>query len=213
VNEADKPRPTLIYRITHIANLPWVLKNGVCAADGAAVDPHFRAIGHPDVIARRAEKMLPMTPDIALSALVPWYFCTRSVMLYNIATGYGCPKQNQDDVVYLVSSIEQLNAIRARYWISDRNAATARAVFFTADEPWRAALNWHVIKGNDFKQDPEHPEWAQQRQAECLVFRQVPLSGILGIVCRTAAVQSQIQQILASQNVSLKTAVGPHYYF
>ena len=37
----------LLFRITHVANLPWLLRHGLHAARGQVADPNFVAIGNP----------------------------------------------------------------------------------------------------------------------------------------------------------------------
>lgn len=38
------------FHITHIDNIPWILKNGLHCANSTTVDPSFRAIGNADLI-------------------------------------------------------------------------------------------------------------------------------------------------------------------
>ena len=41
------PEKALIFRITHIANAPWILANGLHCRSSAAQDPDFEEIGNP----------------------------------------------------------------------------------------------------------------------------------------------------------------------
>ena len=47
------PEKALIFRITHIANVPWILANGLHCRSSAAQDPDFVEIGNPDLIDKR----------------------------------------------------------------------------------------------------------------------------------------------------------------
>jgi len=40
----------LIFRITHIDNVPWILRNGLHCASSSVLDPHFRRIGNQELI-------------------------------------------------------------------------------------------------------------------------------------------------------------------
>src|SRR5690606_1464060 len=95
----------LLFRITHIANLPWLLANGLHSANGIAADPDFVPIGSPDLIGKRARRMVPIPPGGALSDYIPFYFTPKSPMLLNIKTGYnGITQRPNRDIAILVSS-------------------------------------------------------------------------------------------------------------
>ena len=82
------PEKALIFRITHIANAPWILANGLHCRSSAAQDPDFEEIGNPDLIDKRTRRIVPVPPGGTLSDYVPFYFTPYSPMLYNIKTGW-----------------------------------------------------------------------------------------------------------------------------
>lgn len=43
----------LIFRITHIANVPWILRNGLHCKNAEITDPNFVSIGNPELISKR----------------------------------------------------------------------------------------------------------------------------------------------------------------
>ena len=81
------PEPTLIYRITHCANLPWILEHGLCCRAEKDQDPNFVNIGNLDLIERRKTRAIEIQPGGYLSGYVPFYFNPHSVMLNQIHTG------------------------------------------------------------------------------------------------------------------------------
>jgi len=82
------PELGLLFRITHVANLPWLLVNGLHCANGPVQDPNFVAIGNPDLIDKRTKRPVPIAPKGTLADYVPFYFTPKSPMLFNIKTGY-----------------------------------------------------------------------------------------------------------------------------
>lgn len=46
------PEKALIFRITHIDNVAWILDHGLHCRNSAEFDPSFRNIGSPDLIQR-----------------------------------------------------------------------------------------------------------------------------------------------------------------
>lgn len=72
----------LLFRITHAANLKWLLANRLHCANGAAADPNFVAIGNPDLIGCASDVVKSSiegqmrAAGLALEAFVRpgWYF-------------------------------------------------------------------------------------------------------------------------------------------
>src|SRR5215211_5366668 len=77
-----------IFRITHIANVPWILENDLACYNSNGKDPNFREIGLPDLTRKRANRKVPVPPGGTLADYVPFYFTPHSPMLYKIKTGH-----------------------------------------------------------------------------------------------------------------------------
>ena len=59
---ALNPEKALIFRITHIANVPWLLDHGLHCRNSAEFDPDFRNIGNPDLIVPTSPPPCPGPP-------------------------------------------------------------------------------------------------------------------------------------------------------
>jgi len=81
------PEKALIFRITHIDNMPWMLINGLHCRNSPDRDPNFVEIGNRDLIGKRASRVVPIHPGGTLSDYIPFYFTPCSPMLLNIKTG------------------------------------------------------------------------------------------------------------------------------
>src|SRR5262245_37067596 len=86
------PVRALVFRITHVRNVPWILDHGLHCQSSPERDPDFVPIGNPDLIRKRAVREIPEPPGGLLSDYIPFYFTPRSPMLYNITTGVGSVK-------------------------------------------------------------------------------------------------------------------------
>src|SRR5437867_9668826 len=81
------PRLPKLYHITHLDNLPAIVRDdgrvsdaGMIARGGPA-----QAIGMSSIKRRRVEELeVDCHPDTKVGDYVPFYFCPRSVMLYVI---------------------------------------------------------------------------------------------------------------------------------
>jgi hypothetical protein len=84
---ALKPENGLIFRITHIANVPWILEHGLHCRNSPERDPNYVEIGNPELIQKRTQRPVPIPPGGVLSDYIPFYFTPHSPMLLNIKTG------------------------------------------------------------------------------------------------------------------------------
>ena len=117
------PEKALIFRITHVANVPWILEHGLHCRNSPDSDPDFRGIGNPDLISKRRHRVVPIPPGGTLSDYVPFHFTPYSIMLYNIKTGYGgVPHVPNTDIVILVSSLHRVAELGAKYLFTDQHA-------------------------------------------------------------------------------------------
>ncbi len=126
------PERGLLFRITHIANLPWLLMNGLHCANSTVVDPDFVAIGNPELIGKRTHRTVPLSPGGTLADYVPFYFTPKSPMLLNIKTGRGGITQlDNDKIVILVSSCQSMAENGVTMLFTDRHAYVATAEWTT----------------------------------------------------------------------------------
>ncbi len=204
---------TLIYRITHLDNVPWILDHGLHCATGATLDPNFVSIGNPDLIGRRGTRDIPADPRGTLDDYVPFYFCTHSVMLFNVHTGrVQGVTAGQRDIAYIVSSVDQLEGSGVRFLFTDRHAYVANASFF-AQVGELDKLDWPLIHGRDFKKDPNRPDKLELRAAELLAHRHVPVTSLLGIACYDDATCRTIRDEVKARGLPLHVAARPEWYF
>lgn len=57
-----------IFRIIHRGCLPWILDNGLHCRNSETRDPNFKTIGNPDLIDKRAARIVPAGLGGVLSA-------------------------------------------------------------------------------------------------------------------------------------------------
>ena len=144
------PDRARIFRITHVNNLPWLLRNGLHCASSGVRDPDFVTIGNPDIIGRRTSRTVPLAPGGVLEDYVPFYFTPCSVMLFNIVTGYNdITKRERDEIIIIVSSLEMLEANGVEFVFTDRHALVAYAQFFS-DVRDLDRIDWELLRARDF---------------------------------------------------------------
>lgn len=158
------PERALIFRLTHRANVPWILDHGLHCPNGER-DPDFRPIGSAELIGKRAGRAVPEPPGGTLADYVPFYFTPCSPMMLNIVTGYGIERVERGELAVLVSSHERLRAAGVPFLYTDRHVYMNAATFFR-DEGGLPALPWADWRTSDFRSDPERPDKMERYQAE-----------------------------------------------
>lgn len=207
------PEKALIWRIVHRNNLAWILDNGLHCGNGAAKAPCWISIGNPELIDKRANHPVPLPPGGRLNDYVPFYFTPFSPMLRNIHTGWGgVPKRPNDEIVILVSSLYRVAGLGLPFLFTDSHAYYQWANFY-GDLADLDKIDWPLLQRRDFKRDPEDPAKFERYQAEALIHECLPVAGLLGIVCHTAALKQSIEQDIQTRRLSLPVHTRPGWYF
>lgn len=202
-----------IFRVTHIDNLPWIFSNGLHCRSSDVRDPGFHEIGNPELIDKRTRRIVPVEPGGTLSDYVPFYFTHYTPMLLNIKTGHNGMKQTaMSEIVILVSTLRHILEQGLRFVFTDRHAYTQTARYFTELHDLNA-VDWQILAARDFRRDPDDPGKVERYMAEALVFRHVPLSALLGLVCHGTEQRDRLLAMQAEAGIALKTVVKPEWYF
>jgi ssDNA thymidine ADP-ribosyltransferase, DarT len=201
-----------IWRIVHRQNLPWLLDHGLVCANSQALDPGFVAIGNADLISRRTHRVVPIAPGGTLNDYVPFYFTPFSPMMYNIYTGRTVRQQRNEDICMLVSTLPVLRQLAIPFVFTDRHAYTQLARFFS-DLADLDKIDWALLQARNFKRNPDDPEQIERYQAEALVHRHLPVTGLTAIVCYTEQVKTELEQMVAARHLNVTVQSLPHWYF
>lgn len=206
------PEKALIFRITHVANVPWILANGLHCSNGNLSDPNYVQIGNVDIIARRTQRDVPLTPGGTLSDYIPFYFTPFSPMLLNIKTGFNAvTRRPMEEIAILVSSLREVQNRGIGFVFTDRHAYLQAAEFYN-DLERLDRIDWPILQTRDFKRDPEDPGKFERYQAEALVYRHLPIGAVLGVVCYGTQQQEHVQQNCDNLGLPMKALCKPSWY-
>lgn len=204
------PQKALIFRIVHKENLGGILSGG-CHCRATTAGQGYVDIGNLELIHKRATRMVPCPPGGTLSDYVPFYFTPYSPMLLNIKTGHnGVTKHPMRDIVILVSSLPHLSKCGIKFVFSDRHAYLKTALF-SNDLADLDRIIWPALQARDFKRDDT--DKVERYQAEALVYRHVPLTALLGVICYDEAAKAAVELQAAECGVTIKVAANSGWYF
>lgn len=221
------PRPTRLFHITAITNLPAILASGALLSKngGAAAGVNYQNIAHAGAQGARAMRAVPDPPGGSVHDFVPFYFAPRSPMLFAINGGRvaGCTWR-QADIMHFETTVEHVNALGAPFVFYDRNATLAFSTPYTDLAHLDTAVAWDLITEapqldgyckfwQSRPADARYADRMERRQAEFLVRDHVPLSCMTRLGVIDDRRQKLVQGLLAGAGVPLRVDVMPSWYF
>jgi hypothetical protein len=203
------PTKIWLYRITHIKNLNFILRNGIYTSGSTNFDPNYIKIGDPSLINYRKNLDARNPPGGKLSDYIPFYLGPRSPMLYQIALGYeDIAKYSQEDIIYLISSFDQVKSHNLTYFFTDGNARSETTTTYVSESDF-SLLDWDTIYGTYWKSDETDLLRKQKKQSELLIKDHLPVSCIdyIGVFNNTA--KQNVLHLLKELNLNIPIKVSP----
>ena len=208
------PEKALIFRIVHVANVPWILEHdGLYCRNAPEQDPNYVNIGNTELIDRRARRQVPIPPRGTLSDYVSFYFTPFSIMMFNIKTGYGgITKRENRDIVIFVSSIHRLRGLGLPFVFTNQHAYPVDTDFYNRVEDL-GRIDWALLQSRNFKTDDADPGKQLRYQAEALVYQRVPLEALVGMGCHDDEAKRALAPQLEQRGVKMSVKPTPNWYF
>ena len=202
------------YRICHIQNISYIMKVGLCTKHHPDADPDFKTIGNPEIIDTRDDLQVKFAHFGNIGEYVPFYFTPRSLMLYNIVTGFRAPlvpKLPKEQILVircLISDLAKLN----RFFFTDGQANTAITKHYT-DLDYLGEIDWDSIQKSNFSKSEDFDR-PRRYQAEFLVHGHVPVSSIQSLhVYNEKAAQYVKNELDKLGIINLQVHITPDYFF
>lgn len=206
------PDKALVFRISHVDNVPWALANGLRCRSSQIADPNYRNIGIVDLIQKRASRSVPIAPGGTLSDYVPFYFTSRSPMLFNIKTGRNVGLLPMNDIVVFVASLHTLNDRGIPFVFTDRHAYLV-AARFSSDLDDLDRIDWDILQRSDFKYDANDIGKMDRYQAEALIHDCLPIDGLSAIICYSDTRRAEVSRLVEAAGHSTKVIANSRYFF
>ncbi len=206
---------TLIYHITHLRNLPLILKHDGLFANSLRVERSIEHvnIAHASIQERRATTKVPRPPGGVLYDYVPFYFAPRSPMLYAIhrgnVEGYN---EGEPPILHLVANVEAVAASSQPFVFTDGHAIMAFTNFY-ADLRELDKVDWEIMRARYWRDTLEDNDRVRRRNAEFLVHQFVPWQLIQEIGVMYKAVGDTVEQLLEGQTHQPTVKVHKEWYY
>jgi hypothetical protein len=206
---------TAIYHITHLDNLAGILaEQGLWSdVERARRSLNPRNIAYEHIKQRRLHRPVPVGPGGVVADYVPFYFCSRSPMLYAIHTQQ-IPNYpgGQAEILHLAALAESVAARPLPFVFSDGHAEMEISNFYT-DLARLDQVDWGVVNNWSWRNTAADNDRKRRKQAEFLVQGFFPWDLVAEIGVSDAAQKSQVEAVIAHMFYKPIVNVRPKWYY
>ncbi len=203
-----------VYRMIHYQNLDYILQNGIYYRNSANFDPNYVNIGSTEIITHRDTVQVKCYPDTIVNDYVPFYFGTRTPMLYKIKTGNGVLRRPQEEIIYLACNLKELIEAGLQWCFTDGNAARTITEFYNSIDDFDK-LDWHSIQSTEWtdnNSDGDHDRM-RKKHSEFLVKYYVPVELIKWIIVLTNERKQYIEALVRQYGLSIRVYIDNSFKF
>ena len=202
------------YRICNIRNLTHILEAGLCTKNHPSASSHYYPIGNPDIIGTRDKTPVRIKDYGTIGDYVPFYFTPRSIMLFNIITGYYAPlvpQLSREQIIVIRSEIAALSQSKC-FFFTDGQANSVYSKHY-ADLKDLDKIDWESIQQSNFQKSDLDTDRPRRYQAEFLVHSHVPLELIECILVYNEKTQLVVNKELQAAGFNIPVKVAPICFF
>lgn len=207
-----------IYHITHVRNLPSIVQAKVLWSDAKRCEFGLstKLVGLSNIKNRRLYDLeVKCQRGTKVGEYVPFYFCSRSIMLYLLHMGNHSEltyHEGQGPIIHLMADLRATVAWadgRHRRWaFTNRNAGTYYADFYAKVDDLDK-ISWDAVNATDFRD----PAVKDGKQAEFLIHESFPWQLVEKIGVLEPATVDLIKVTLANVAHRPVVRVEPSWYF
>lgn len=194
--------------------MPLLLARGMVNKNHRHASKKYIEIGNPEIIDVRRTSRVKILGYGNIGEYVPFYFTPKSVMLYNIISGYRHPvvqKRDQSEILVVRCLIEELAELPRWFFTDGQGNDIATNHYNDLDSLDR--VDWPCIQNSNFSKGEGDYDRPRRYQAEFLVSGEVPLARIESLNVYDQRTADRITQELANNNVNLPVNVQRQYFF
>lgn len=201
----------LIYHFTDHANLAGIVASGALHSDSRmmASGRTFTECANEGVKGDRRTRVVPCSPGGVVADYVPFYYAPRSPMMSAISNGQVPGYTSNENLIYLVSSLDRVREAGLRWVCTDGNARATLTDFFSTWEELEDSIDWDIMKAQYWANTQEDGQRRNRRMAEFLVHGLFPFGLVAGIAAKSQQVASIIRPQLPD---SMDIRVISSYY-
>jgi len=208
--------------MTHIENIPHILKFGITSKHSNNSNKDFRSIGDESLISKRSCKLVtidngdilnPLGDIVKLGDFIPFYFGKKMPMLYVIQNGGNLVKQATPpcDIVYLICPLDEIIKTDDNFVFTDGHATDNFTCFYDKSKINEifSILDWEAIK-TTYWGGEDNLDLKRKKQAEFLVSSDIKPNAIQIFGCYNKVAESALIELGIDK---AKITINPDAYF
>lgn len=171
-----------LFRITHIENIPHILLNGITHKDSKKSNPNYKSIGDNSLINTRGSYSI--SNGKLLGEYIPFYFGSRTPMLYVIQNGYnGVKAISREKIVYCVSSVQNILDSNLSFVYTNGHATDGYTKFFfpTDISNIQNQIDFKATNAKYWKKDDDL-DFKRRKEAEFLIENDLQYKFVNGFI-------------------------------
>lgn len=209
--------------MTHVENIPHILKFGITHKDSQNKNPNYKNIGDINLIDNRSNLIVSIDngdfksnnelTSIKLGDYIPFYFGVRMPMLFVAQHGGNFVEQATSpvDIIYLVCSVSKIISLKIDFFFTDGHATDMLTSFYEAAkiDELIDIVDWKAVKssywgGND------NLNIKRKKQAEFLVSGDLSPDILIGFGCYNEQAKNKLISFGITED---KIKVIPNAYY
>lgn len=202
------------YRIIHRDNLGHILKNGIVNKHHKDADGNFVSIGNVEIIDVRSSTQVKIDGYGNIGEYVPFYYTPRSIMFFNIVTGYYAPKvpkRSKDEIIVIRCLIEKL-VEEPKWFFTDGQANDGETTHYN-DLRHLNNIDWECIQQSNFNKSDGDYDRQRRYQAEFLIYDSVPVECIESISVYNETMKLRVIKEIKEAMLEIPVHIHKPYFF
>ncbi len=204
------PIPTPIYHFSHINNLASIIEANGILCKNVLIDKEngYTNSANEDVQDKRKGHKVTVANEGTLHDYVPFYFATRTPMLYTVHQG-NISGVNMKDVVFFKSNAQEVKGSGKCFAFTDGHGIMALSDYYE-DLADLEKVPWNVIKApfwNDFT------DGRRLRQSEFLVHSIFDWALIEVIGVFSEEMRTRVQNLILNLDHKPEVQIKKNWYF
>lgn len=198
----------ILYRITHIENIPHILQQGITHKDSLDKNPDYKNIGDLSLIDTRSKKKVnidngesnpkEVLETIVLGEFIPFYFGVKMPMLYVAQHGGNFVERATDsaDIIYLGCSLSKIIASNLNFYFSDGHATDMLTSFYNKSKINELVdiIDWEAVTSS-YWGGAENLNIKRKKQAEFLVSGDLSPDFIIAFGCYNEEAKEKLRSL------------------
>jgi len=194
------PAQPKIYHIVHVDRLASVVADGCLWSDAVIANRQGvgTTIGMGGIKARRLTLPVPCHHGTHVGEYVPFYFCSRSIMLYVVHCANHpdlAYRGGQGPIIHLEADLNRVVAWAkqvGRRWAFSLSNAGAFYAQFWSEIGQLGEINWPAVAARDFRSE----DVKEGKQAEFLVHESFPWNFVERVAVISQGIAQQVVNTL-----------------